>query len=106
MGWDRYLRNLFTAGALAVIRYANQRRLASAMVHRIVWRGDPPRSRPSRSRLAIARIGKNGENGRPVASLLWRVDRYSSADAAEPLRWKRAQAIEARGIACHAAFQF
>jgi transposase len=48
---DRYLRSLFTTGALAVIRYAKihgtkHRPWLTALLAR---RGDPPRSRPSRS---------------------------------------------------------
>src|SRR5206468_4194785 len=51
---DRYLRSLFTAGALAVIRYANSTALSIGLGSRHCWRGGRrrwPRSRlPTRSR--------------------------------------------------------
>ena len=51
---DRYLRSLFTAGALAVIRYAKlhgtqHRPWLTALLDRRCWLGGRPRSPPSRS---------------------------------------------------------
>ena len=46
---DRYLRSLFTAGALAVIRYAKIHGTEHRPWLTRCWRGDPPRSPPSRS---------------------------------------------------------
>ncbi|WP_407176347.1 transposase [Bradyrhizobium sp. STM 3562] len=45
---DRYLRSLFTAGALAVIRYAKIHGTITGHGSRDCWPGGPPRSRPSR----------------------------------------------------------
>ena len=45
---DRYLRGLFVAGALAVIRYAKTMAPNIGLGSRHCWRGDRPRSQPSR----------------------------------------------------------